>query len=604
MKSLRQRQQERTGFLSNKKLYGTSSHLLATFLVLLACLCAAGYYAYNVRSSMRTTFQQNAEQEIVNSEQAIGNRLQVYGNILTAGQGLFMASDRVDRQEWEKFIGAFDVQERYPGVQGFGYAAYVRPEELGTHIQEVRSTDIPEYSIDYSGNTEPYVPILYIAPFNDLRRTVLGFNMMSEPTRRKALVSARDSGQPAVTGKVVLVQSKDGGATNREPGMVLYLPIYKKGMPTSSVEERQTAIQGYVYTSLRINELLKGIFGNEGNKNLAFQVYDGDQKTEEALMYRSENYEQIAKERGAFFKERVIDMGGQKITLSYAVSPHINPASERNQPIMTLLRGIVISVIVAAVIYYLLTNRTRKLMRAQQAEVQSAKDDLLSLASHQLRTPATVVKQYVGMLLQGYGGELTFQQKEMLKNAYISNERQLQIINQILYVARLDAGQLKLQRERFDLAALLRDIVREHESTIRDADQKLIQKIPRKKVEISGDPQYLFMAIDNLITNASKYTPDGGRITVTLELQDGGVSIRVADNGVGVTTEEASFIFDKFTRGKGEITGEVSGSGIGLYLVKRIAELHKGKITVQSNHPKGTVFTLYLPARGVRKPKR
>lgn len=602
IKSLRQRQQDRLAFLSNKKLYGTSSHLVATALVLFACLAAAVYYAHTIRSSVTQEFNSDAEQVIADTEQAIGARLQVYGNILTGGKGLFDASDTVTRQEWEDFIGAFNVQEQYPGVQGFGYGESVKPGELGTHIQQIRDSGIPEYSIDYTDAEHTYVPIVYVAPFNDSRRTVLGFDMTSEATRRKALESARDSGQLSVTGKVVLIQSKDGGATNQEPGMVIYLPIYKRGAPVATVEERRESIQGYIFASLRINELLRGIFGSEGdNKDVAFQVYDGNQKSEDQLMYRSDNFNEIQGQKGVHLNERTLSIGGQDLVLSYAVSPNLKPTPERNEPLATLVRGVVISLVVAGLIYYLLTNRTRKLMRAQRAEVQSAKDDLLSLASHQLRTPATVVKQYVGMLLQGYGGELSFQQKEMLKNAYVSNERQLQIINQILYVARLDAGQLKLQKERFDIAALLRDIVREHEAAVRDAGQKIIRKIPRKKIEVTGDPQYIYMAIDNLITNASKYTPESGRINVTLDQRDNGVSIRVADTGVGLSEEETKFIFEKFTRGNSEMTAEVSGSGIGLYLVKQIASLHKGKISVEPNEPVGTVFTLFLPGRGVRR---
>ena len=597
IKSMRQRRQERLKFLSNKKLYGSSSHVVATLLVLLACLAASVYYWYGVRGSMQGIFSKDSEQTIGAAEQAIGTRMQVYTNIMTGGAGLFNASDNVTRAEWSSFISAYHVQERYPGVQGFGYGQYVLPQDLATHVEQVRSTDIPEYSVKDTGSDHPYIPILYIEPFNEMRRSVLGFDMASEPTRKTALLRARDTGEMSMTGKVVLIQSKDGGSTNQEPGIILYTPIYKHGMPTSTVVERQAAISGYIYSSLRVNELLKGIFGNEGNKNLAIQIYDGDKKVEENLMYRSTNFDAISREHGSMQKERVLDISDHKWIISYALSPNILSPTDRDAPWQTLLRGVLISLTVAAVVYYLLTNRTRKLMRAQQAEVQTAKDDLLSLASHQLRTPATVVKQYVGMLLQGYGGKLTAQQKDMLNSAYVSNERQLQIINQILYVARLDAGQLRLQKERFDIVKLVRDISKEHEASIRESNQKLIRKLPRTKIDVNADPQYLSMAIDNLISNANKYTPEGGKVTVELTHNDGKVVLNVADTGVGISPEEAEHIFEKFTRGQNELLTEVGGSGIGLYLVKQIAELHKGTITAQSAHPKGSVFTLTLPIK-------
>ncbi len=603
IQSLRQRQQDRLKFLSNKKVYGSSSHFVATFLVLLACLAASAYYWYGMRSSVRDIFNKDSEQTIVTAEHAIGSRLQIYSNIMVGGVGLFNASDSVTRQEWAEFIGTYDIPNNYPGASGFGYGPYIKAQDLDAYVQQVQATDVPNYSVIHTDGSDVYVPSLYVEPFNDARRSLLGFNMINEPARRTALIKARDTGKMAITGKVILAQSKDGGATNQEPGIILYVPVYKRGLPTDTAEQRQAAIQGYVYASLRVNELLKGIFGDEGNKNLALELYDSPNKNDDSLMYRSDNYNAIASQRGALTNERTLDLSDHQWTIAYAVSPRMLSASDRSAPWITLLRGVAISFVVAVLVYYLLTNRTRKLMRAQRVEVQSAKDDLLSLASHQLRTPATVVKQYVGMLLQGYGGKLTAQQKDMLNRAYVSNERQLQIINQILYVARLDAGQLKLQKERFDYVRLVRDIVREHEGTIRESHQKLIKKIPRKKIEIVADPQYLSMAIDNLLSNANKYTPPGGKITVVLEQVDNKLVLTIADTGVGISPKETEHIFEKFTRGQNELVGEVGGSGIGLYLVKRITELHKGTITAQSLHPNGSLFTLTLPMRGIRLPR-
>lgn len=601
IKSLRQRKKDRISFLSNKKLFGSSSHLVVTLIVLFACLVASAYYWVSVRSSVEDNFSKDAESTIATAEQAIGSRLQIYEDIMTGGVGLFNSSDDVTRNEWKSFISAFNVAEKYPGIQGFGYVAHVQAEDIDNFVQEVRATDIAEYSVEKTATNDPYAPLLYVEPLNDLRRSLLGLNMMTDSNRRQAIEYARDSGEMSVTGKVILIQARDGSADNQEAGIVLYMPVYRKGVPTSTVEERQRAIKGYIYSALRVNELMNGVFGENGNPNLALQLYGTENKDEENLMYRSDNFSTISNQKGILFSERTLDVNENKWIISYAVSPKALSSSDRNAPWFTLLRGILISIAVAGLVYYLLTNRTRKLIRAQRFEVQTAKDDLLSLASHQLRTPATVVKQYVGMLLQGYAGDLTPQQKEMLDNAYISNERQLQIINQILYVARLDAGQLKLQKEYFDIAKLLRDITKEHETIIRESNQKLIKQIPKKKIEILADPRYLSMAIDNLINNAHKYTPDGGTINISLTKKDNKVAIKITDTGIGISEDEAEHIFDKFTRGSNEMIAESSGSGIGLYLVKQIAELHKGRIIAKSIKPNGSAFTLTLPIKAIRQ---
>lgn len=304
LKSLRETNDDRFHIGGNKKLYGSSTHLIATLLVLLTCLAVSVYYWYTVRNNIREDYGNAASQAISASEQAIGNRMSVYINIMTGAAGLYNASDDVTRSEWDNFIAAYNVQQQYPGASAFGYADYVLPQNLGSHIQSVRESGIPEYSIKDSGNTQPYVPVVYISPMNDQRRALLGFNMMSESTRSKAIIVARDTGHLSITGKIVLAQTKEGTApTNQEPGLILYLPVYKHDMPTDTVEQRQAAIQGFVYTSLRVNELLKGIFGDNGNKNLALQVYDGEKKSEEALLYRSENFDRISKQNGVVHKE-------------------------------------------------------------------------------------------------------------------------------------------------------------------------------------------------------------------------------------------------------------------------------------------------------------
>jgi two-component system sensor histidine kinase KdpD len=105
------------------------------------------------------------------------------------------------------------------------------------------------------------------------------------------------------------------------------------------------------------------------------------------------------------------------------------------------------------------------------------------------------------------------------------------------------------------------------------------------------------MVFDNLLSNANKYTPPGGKVVVTLKTEKRCAIVTVADNGVGIPKAERTGVFDKFTRGSSEMTSQVNGSGIGLYLVKRIVELHKGKIEVSDNKPEGTVFTLTLPIK-------
>jgi signal transduction histidine kinase len=159
----------------------------------------------------------------------------------------------------------------------------------------------------------------------------------------------------------------------------------------------------------------------------------------------------------------------------------------------------------------------------------------------------------------------------------------------------MDAGQIKLHKERLNLNKLITRVIDEHQTSVREKSQTLTFEAFDQAIYLRADNQYLHMALDNLINNASKYTPANGEIRVSLRKENHSVVIAVSDTGVGIQKDEIDAIFDKFTRGSNKLTSEVNGSGIGLYLVKQIARLHKGTVNVESNKPRGTTFSITLP---------
>jgi signal transduction histidine kinase len=248
----------------------------------------------------------------------------------------------------------------------------------------------------------------------------------------------------------------------------------------------------------------------------------------------------------------------------------------------------------------LLKYRTKIFALAEEQKLQQAKDELLSLASHQLRTPATGVKQYVGMVLDGFGGPVPKDQAKLLEQAYKSNERQLQIINEFLYVAKLGSGSLITTKHKFDLAPLVRDVISEMDMDVKERHHSIKTKIP-KSVPIKADEHSVRMIIENLLSNAIKYTQPGGKIAVELKQSTREAVIVVKDNGVGISKRDQKQLFKQFSRIPNELTNEVSGSGIGLYLAQQLAVRNGGKITVESEPARGSTFTLTLPNWRVKK---
>jgi PAS domain S-box-containing protein len=231
----------------------------------------------------------------------------------------------------------------------------------------------------------------------------------------------------------------------------------------------------------------------------------------------------------------------------------------------------------------------------QERELDRAKEEFVSLASHQLRTPATGVKAYISMLLDGYAGKMTERQKEFLYKVFDSNERQLQIVNDMLNVARADAGRIIPEMVSTNLSALVRDIIDEQAATIRERRQKLKLELAAVRVEGVVDPKLMRMVMENILSNASKYTPEGGTVTVELAMTERLITLSVSDTGVGIAQDDLPRLFKRFSRINNPLSTQRGGSGLGLYLAQTIVLLHQGRLSVESEVGVGTRFTVELP---------
>lgn len=243
-------------------------------------------------------------------------------------------------------------------------------------------------------------------------------------------------------------------------------------------------------------------------------------------------------------------------------------------------------------------EKTTSSLREQKdrlLELNSAKDEFISLASHQLRTPATGVKQFLGMLVEGYGGELTETQTMFAQKAYESNERQITIVNDLLKVAQIDAGKVTLEKEAADLATIMLSIIEEQSGKFAQRQQMISFTSHTDSLVAPVDVRHFRMALENIIDNASKYTEPGKSVAVTLRRVAGFAVIAVKDEGVGIAKQDIDKIFHKFSRVANPLSVVVGGTGLGLYWCQKIIELHNGKIEVTSRLGKGTTFKISVP---------
>lgn len=242
-------------------------------------------------------------------------------------------------------------------------------------------------------------------------------------------------------------------------------------------------------------------------------------------------------------------------------------------------------------------NQTLQRQHIELEALNDAKDEFISLASHQLRTPATGVKQFLGLLLEGYAGELSDLQKDYLLRAYESNDRQIELVNNLLRVAQVDAGKVTLNRSEADVVALVRSVLDEQSDSFKRRNQKLEVSMPDQSVVMFIDESRFRMVLENLIDNASKYTPEEGVIHIELEDSESDIAIAISDTGVGIDPEELPKLFVKFSRIPNILSDSVGGSGLGLYWAKKIVELHGGSVEVESKPDHGSKFRVVVPKR-------
>jgi PAS domain S-box-containing protein len=236
-------------------------------------------------------------------------------------------------------------------------------------------------------------------------------------------------------------------------------------------------------------------------------------------------------------------------------------------------------------------------------DLNKAKDEFISLSSHQLRTPATGVKQYLGMVLEGMAGEVSEQQRTFLEKAYESNERQLTIVSDLLKVAQVDAGKVRLRQEMVDIAALLSDVIKEQQATYAMRKQNVTFTKPTIDAIAFVDSDKMRMVFENMIDNAGKYSDPGRTVKVAVSEEGDNLIVTIKDNGVGIAPDDLNKLFEKFNRIHNHLSNYVGGTGLGLYWAKKVVDLHGGIIKVASVIDEGSTFSVCLPKNGVSSEK-
>jgi signal transduction histidine kinase len=225
-------------------------------------------------------------------------------------------------------------------------------------------------------------------------------------------------------------------------------------------------------------------------------------------------------------------------------------------------------------------------------ELDRLKDDFVSTISHELRTPLTSITGYV---------ELAREQADRETDGYLAvvernAARLLSLVNDLLFVARLQGGRLELEYEQVDVAKLVAESVATAKPQAVGANVELRLRLAGGDTAVRGDRRRLAQVVDNLVSNAIKFSPDAGTVDLTVDRRDGMVLIEVEDHGIGISESERERLFERFFRTQGALDRQIPGTGLGLSITKSIVEAHGGSVAARSVVGAGSSFVVELPA--------
>ncbi|MEO7578525.1 MAG: CHASE domain-containing protein, partial [Massilia sp.] len=319
--------------------------------------------------------------------QRIVDRMDNYEQAMRSARGLFAASHSVERGEWRDYVAAVGIARHFPGIQGIGYVRLTPPGERAALEQQIRAEGYPDFRIWPPNQGADSAPIIYLEPFVGTNQRVFGYDLMSEPTRLKAIERARSSGLPAITGKLTLLQE-----SGRDPqaGFLMFVPLYRHGLPVATAAERGAALQGLIYGPFRMNDLMDGILGRASD-NVSLEVFDGTSMAPEERMYaralRSVG-EQLAYPN-AFSDQLVLNLQQHQWSIRVTSLAAFENSIDRQKSQIVLVAGTIISLLFFGIVRTLgarqeyaaaLADEMRDALRQSERKFESLVDSAVDFS--------------------------------------------------------------------------------------------------------------------------------------------------------------------------------------------------------------------------------
>jgi signal transduction histidine kinase len=583
----------------------------AAYVVLLLSLVLTGLAWYYVRGTVEEQNHVRFDETVQATRAAVDRRTDAYLDALFGARGVFLASNAVEREEWESYVRGIEIKTRLQGLQALGFARYVKPEERGAFVQNVRQEGQQEMrpDLDPGGERSAYFPLTLVAPLAQANLNMINHDYYTDPAHRVAMDRARDSGTPRATRMIyVMTEPPEGSSADLAlgSGFAVYLPVYDEAKPVDSVAERRRALKGFVVGYFRRDGLFDDVFGSGFDPAIDFEVYDGADPGSSTLLYDEDGVQRAGEEKyhPLFSRQDRSEVAGRRWSLYFATLPEFNKGAESALPAFVLASGIGASLLLFGISWMLVRSRilaedASKDLEDANRELEGANRELEAFSysvSHDLRAPLRTIDGFSQILQEDYENVLDGEGLDYLGRVRAASGNMATLIDDLLDLSRV--SRRPLRRESVDLTRLATGIIEDLRAAQPDRN---VQFVAGEDIKAYGDVSLLKVALENLLGNAWKFTErkEEARIEFGADRRPRPGFLApvyfVRDNGAGFDQAYSDKLFGAFQRLHGQ--DEFEGTGIGLATVARIIHRHGGRVWADSEVGEGATFYFTLGGR-------
>ena len=339
---------------------------LVLALVVFAMALTATWGSWRIaQQQLERHWQAQFDFEARQAVRRLEERMRTYEQVERDTQAFLLGSMQVSRADFRLFVESAKLAQRFPGIQGIALSQIVEPAQLPGHVARLRADGLPEYAIRPPGPRDHYTAITHIEPYTGLNLRAPGFDMFTDPVRRRAMERARDTGDAAASGKVRLIQEN---GRNVQSGFVMYMPVYRRGAPVATLAQRRAGILGWVGAPFRMDDLMAGLEG-ERFGDITLSIYDGRAVADAARLYDARALARAANREPAGFAPQYASIAylvvaGAPWTLDIRSSPQFEHRIDASKPYLIGVIGGCASFLIALLVWILATGRRRAIVLA------------------------------------------------------------------------------------------------------------------------------------------------------------------------------------------------------------------------------------------------